>query len=165
MDSPDRQVLRFQTTAKASADAHALAYVGLAKFDLIIDGAAAIVAVFLLATGNLLVGVLVAVIAALSLAGSRFHPLQRALIAMRFRSILGRTTEVTIDDEGLRFENPLASLFVPWSSITAVRFNSQTVAFFRDRVLLGYIPSTAFDSPAAQAKVAAFAQTRIASPR
>ena len=72
---------------------------------------------------------------------------------------------MTIDDEGLRFENPLASSFVPWSSVTAVRSNSQTVAFFRDRVLVGYIPSAAFASPAAQAKVAAFALTRIASPR
>ena len=72
---------------------------------------------------------------------------------------------MTIDDEGLRFENPLASSFVPWSSITAVRSNSQTVAFFRDRVLLGYIPSSAFDSPAAEARVVALAQARISSPR
>jgi hypothetical protein len=161
VESPAGQALRFQTTAKASADAHALAHVGLARFDLIVDGVALVLALVLLATGNVLLGVAVIVIAGLSLAGSRFQPLQRAMISIRSRSILGRTTEVTIEDEGLRFANPLASSFVPWSSINAIRSNSETVAFFRDRVLLGYIPSIAFESPAAQAKVVAFAQSRI----
>ena len=163
MEDPDGQALRFQTTAKASADAHALAQVGVARFDLIVDGAALLLSVVLLATGNVLLGVAVIVIAGLSIAGSRFHPLQRALISVRFRSILGQTTEVTIEDGGLRFVNPLASSFVPWSSINAVRSNSETVAFFRDRVLLGYIPSIAFESPAARSKVVAFAQSRIAA--
>ncbi len=161
MADDDHQVLRFKTTAKASADAHALAGVGLARFDLIVDGAALVLALVLIATGSVPLGVFVAVVAMLSLAGSRFHPLQRALIAVRYRSVLGRTTEVTIEDGGLRFENPLGSSFVPWSSITAVRSNRQTVAFFRDRVLLGYIPSAAFDSPAAQARVANLVADRI----
>ena len=155
--------MSFQTTAKASADAHALGQVGLARFDLIIDTVALVLAIVLLVTGNTVLGAVVAVIAGLSLVGSRFHPLQRAIIAMRFRSILGRTTEVTIEEEGLRFENPLGSSFVPWSSITAVRSNSQTVAFFRDRVLLGYIPSSAFDSPTTQAKVANLVRSRMAA--
>lgn len=159
---PDGQALRFQTTAKASADAHALAQRGLARFDLFVDGVALVLALVLLATGNVVLGLAVIVIAALSLAGSRFHPLQRALISIRFRSILGQTTEVTIEDGGLRFVNPLASSFVPWSSINAVRSNSQTVAFFRDRVLLGYIPTHAFESPAAQSNLVAFAESRIA---
>jgi Bacterial PH domain len=154
-------VLRFQTTAKASADAHALGQVGLARFDLIIDAVALVTAIVLLATGNTVLGAVVAVIAGLSLLGRRSHPLQRAIIAMRFRSFLGRTTEVTIADDGLHFANPLGTSIVPWSSITAVRSNSQTVAFFRDRVLLGYIPSSAFDSLAAQANVVHLAQTRI----
>ena len=160
---PDRPVLTFQTTVKASADAHALGQVGLARFDLIVDGVALVLAVVLQVTGNTVLGAFVAVVAALSLLGSRFHPLQRAVIAMRFRSILGRTTEVTIEDGGLRFENPLGSSFVPWSSITAVRSNSQTVAFFRDRILLGYIPSSAFESPASQAKVANLVLSRMAA--
>jgi hypothetical protein len=162
VDSAVHQVLRFQTTAKASADAHALASVGLARVDLVVDGAALVLAVALFAMGNAVLGVVVAVVAGLSLVGSRFRPLQRALITLRLRSVLGRTTEVTIADEGLRFENPLGSTFVPWSSITTVRSNRHTVAFLRDRVLLGYIPSSAFDSPAAQAEVAALAQARIA---
>ena len=161
MESSDRQTFRFKTTAKASADAHALTHVGLVRFDLIVDVAAVLLGVVLLAAGNVLLGVAVIVIAGLSLAGSRFHPLQRALIAFRFHSLLGQATEVTIEDEGLRFENPLATSFVRWSSITAVRSNKETVAFFRDRVLMGYIPSSAFDSPAAQAKLVDLAKSRI----
>ena len=161
MDSSDRQAFRFTTTAKASADAHALTHVRLVRFDLIVDVAAFILGVVLLASDNVLLGVAVIVIAGLSLAGSRFHPLQRALIAIRFRSLLGQATQVTIDDEGLRFDNPLGTSFVPWSSITAVRSNKETVAFFRDRVLMGYVPSSAFESPAAQAKLVDFAKSRI----
>jgi hypothetical protein len=161
VESSDRQAFRFKTTAKASADAHALTHVGLVRFDLIVDVAAVLFGIVLLATGNLLLGAAVIVIAGLSLAGSRFHPLQRALIAFRFRSLLGHATAVTIEDEGLRFENPVATSFVPWSSITAVRSNTETVAFFRDRVLMGYIPSTAFDSPAALAKLVDLAKSRI----
>jgi hypothetical protein len=162
VESLDGHALRFQTTAKASADAHALANVGLARVDLIVDGVAVVLALVLLATGNVLLGVAVIVIAGLSLAGRRFHPLQRALISIRFGSLLGQMTEVTIEDEGVRFVNPLASSFVPWPSINVVRSNTQTVAFFRDRVLLGYIPSIAFESSAEQSKVVAFAQSRIA---
>jgi hypothetical protein len=121
--------------------------------------------VVLLATSYVPLGVALIVIAGLSLAGSRSHPLQRALIAFRFRSLLGQATEVTIENEGLRFENQVATSFVPWSSITAVRSNKETVAFFRDRVLMGYLPSSAFESPAAQAKLVDFAKARIAPAR
>jgi hypothetical protein len=161
VEGPDRHTLRFKTTAKASADAHALTHVNLVRFDLIVDIAALFLGVVLIATGNVVPGVALIVIAGLFLAGSRFHPLQRVLIAFRFGSLLGQATEVTIEDDGLRFENPLATSFVRWSSITAVRSNKETVAFFRDRVLMGYIPSSAFDSPAAQATVVAFATSRI----
>jgi hypothetical protein len=152
------------TTARASADAHALARVGLAQFDLVVDAVALVLAVILLIGGNLL-GILVAAVAGLSIVGSRYHPFQRALIAVRFRNVLGRATEVTINDEGLRFENDLASSMVPWSSITSVRSNSQTVAFFRDRLLMGYVPASAFASPAVQADVVAFARARTAVAR
>ena len=88
----------------------------------------------LLAAGNLL-GLVVAAIALVSLAGSRSHPLQRTLIALRFRDYLGRATTVTIDVDGVRFENDLASSLVPWSSVDRVRWNSRTVAIFHGRSL------------------------------
>jgi hypothetical protein len=153
-------VLRFTTTAQASADAHALARPGQARFDLVVDAVALGISVVLLAAGNLL-GLVVAAIALVSLAGSRSHPLQRMLIALRFRDYLGRATTVTIDVDGVRFENDLASSLVPWSSVDRVRWNSRTVAFFHGRSLLGYVPSSAFASPAAQAELVAFATSRI----
>jgi hypothetical protein len=162
--APTAVRLQFRSTAKASADAHALSRVGLVQFDLVIDAVALVVAVILIASGSLL-GVLLIVVAVLSLLGSRFHFLPRAVTAVRFRGILGQTTDVTIDDEGVRLENPLGSSFVPWSTITAVRSNSQTVAFFRDHLLFGYVPASAFASAAAQAETVAFAKARLASGR
>jgi hypothetical protein len=165
VESSDRQTFRFVTTAKASADAHALAHVGLVRYDLIVDVAAFCLGVVLLATSYDFLGAAVIVIAVLSLAAGRFHPLQRVLIGLRFRSLLGQATEVTIEDDGLRFENPLATSFVRWSSMTAVRSNKETVAFFRGRILMGYIPSSAFESPVAQAKLVDFAKASIAPAR
>ena len=43
------------------------------------------------------------------------------------------------------FENLLATSFVPWTSITVVRSNRETLAFFRDNTLMGYIPAHAFE--------------------
>jgi Bacterial PH domain len=160
----DRPVLRFTTTAKASADARALAQSGLARLDLVVDSAALLFAAVLAFNDAVPLAALVAVIAILSLLGSRLHPLQRALLAIRFRSILGRTTEVRIEDDGLHYSNPLATSFIPWSSITTVKSNSQTVAFLRGRLLITYLPSIAFESAVAQADAVAFARERIATP-
>ena len=164
MASTERRVYRFETTAKASADARALERPGLTRFDLALDAGALVAAAVLVATGNQLLGVLVAAIALISLVGSRFHPLQRVIIERRYRSLLGQTTEVTLDGEGVRFENPLGSSFVPWATVTAIRANRDTVAFLRDRALVGYIPASSFASPAEQAEVVALAEGRIAPP-
>ena len=164
---PNRHVLRFTSTAKASADAHALAWVGLSRLDVVVDFALIVLSLLTFASGNAIVGSVFIFIAVLSLVNGRFHWIQRGVTAARYRSILGQSTEVTVDDEGLRFENTLASSFVPWSSVETVRTNGQTVAFFRGNVLLGYIPSGAFEWPAAQADVVTFVRSRIApaSPR
>jgi hypothetical protein len=160
MDSPDRRVLRFQTTAKASADARALSTVRLSQLEVIVGFVVLVYGLSILAVG-VSAGILVAVVAGLGLIDSRQHLLLRALVAIHFRSILARTTEVAMDDDGLHYKNPLGSSFVPWSSMTTIRQNSRTVGFFRGHVLLGYIPSVAFDSPEARVAVVAFAQTRI----
>jgi hypothetical protein len=162
METTDARVYRFETSAKASADARALEGPGLARFDLILDAVALVAAVVLVATGNVLLGLLVAGIALLSLVGARFHPLQRVILERRYGSLLGQVTEVTIDGEGVRFENPLGSSFVPWETVTAVRTSRDTVAFFRGNALLGSLPASSFDSPAEQAEVVAFAEGRIA---
>jgi hypothetical protein len=154
-------VLRFTTTAQASADAHALARPSLARFDLIVDGLALVLAVALFLAGYPLFALLVAAIAVVSLAGRRSHPLQRAIIALRFKSLLGRTTTITIGEDGIRAEGELGTSFVPWSSIDTVHSTRRTVAFFRGPILVAYVPASSFPSPGAQGAVASFAVTRI----
>ena len=154
------QVLTFETSARASADAHALSHVGLAQFDLIADVAALILGTWLLAQSSIW-GVALLVISALSLIGTRWHPFQRWLIVRRFGSLLGQRTRVTTADAGVTFTNALGSSTVPWASMTAVRSNERTVAFFRGRLLLGYVPAEAFTGPEAQATFVAEAGARI----
>lgn len=164
MVDADRRVFRFETTAKASADANALAFDGLRKFDVVIDAVALALALVLILGGYPLPGAVVALVAVLSLISGRFHPLHRTVTRIRFGSLLGQPTEVTIDGEGVHFENPLGSSFVPWSTVTTVKSNAETVALFRDRALVGYIPATAFETAAEQASVVAIANERIRGP-
>jgi len=164
MADVDRRVFRFETTAAASADANALTYDGLRRFDLVIDAIALGLALVLVLGGYPLPGVVVAVVAVLSLLGSRFHPLHRALTRIRFGGLLGQTTEVVVDDKGVRFENPLGSSFIPWATVTTVKSNARTVALFRGRALVGYIPAVAFASAAEQASIVAFARERMGTP-
>ena len=152
----------FVTTAKASADAHALVGQRLGQLDVVIDSAAVLFGLLVAVLGQPL-GLLLAGAAAVALATTRVHPVQRWLISKRFRSLLGRTTTVTVGVEGVRFESEIGSAFMPWSSVTAVRSNTNTVSFIRDRVLLGYIPASAFPSAAVMAEVVAFANERTGS--
>lgn len=66
-------------------------------------------------------------------------------------------TTVTVGGDGVQFESEIGRAFMPWSSVTAVRSNAETVAFIRDRVLLGYIPASAFPSAVVMAEVVVFA--------
>lgn len=150
----------FVTTAKASADAHALVGQRLGRLDIVIDSAAVLFGLFVAILGQPL-GLLLAGAAAVALVTTRVHPVQRWLMSKRFRSFLGRTATVTVGGDGVRFESEIGSAFMPWSSVTAVRSNAETVAFIRDRVLLGYIPASAFPSAAVMAEIVAFANERI----
>ena len=136
----------------------------LGRLDLIVDSAALLFGLVVALAGQPL-GIVLAGAAGFALLTTRFHPLQRWLISVRFRSLLGRTTNVIVDADGLRFEGELGRTFIPWSSVTTVRSNSQTVAFVRDRVLVGYIPASAFQSAAAKADLVLFAGKQINSNR
>jgi hypothetical protein len=57
----ERPALRFTTTAKASADARALAQSGLVRLDLVVDSVALLFAIFLALNDALLLAVVVAV--------------------------------------------------------------------------------------------------------
>src|SRR5262245_42186641 len=84
----------FVTTAKAAVDARALSYPRLVTFDIVLDGAALVVAVVLIAAGQPLLGLAIGAIAGLSLAGARWHPFQRWLLHLRSGALLGQTLTV-----------------------------------------------------------------------
>jgi hypothetical protein len=156
MTGSARLVARFETSAKASADAHALVNPGWTRLDVIVDSAAIAFGLAFVASGQWL-GILLIVGALVALASTRLHPVQRWLISWRFRSLLGKPTVVTIDDEGVRFANEVATSLVPWAAMTAIRSNAVTTAFIRDRMLLGYIPADAFGSEQTRAEFIDFA--------
>lgn len=80
----------FVTTAKASADAHALVGQRLGQLDIVIDSAVVLFGLLIAILGEPL-GLLLAGAAAVAFATTRVHPVQRWLISKRFRSLLGRT--------------------------------------------------------------------------
>jgi hypothetical protein len=160
--------LSFVTTAQASADAHALARPRLNAFDRSADIVACLVGLLTIVMGvawssvaMCAVGVVLLVVATLSVIGTRSHPFQRWVISRRFGSVLGQGTDVTVDERGLGLSNSLATMFMPWSAITTVRSTPRTVVFFRGPLLVGYIPASAFESRRAQASAAAFAAAHI----
>jgi hypothetical protein len=153
---------KFVTTVQASLDAQALYHDGpLNRVDLIVDALALLIGLTLAASGNL-IGLLLVVAAALFLVSRRFQPIQRLLVNRYRRSLIGKRTDVTVGADGFEFSNEVATTFVPWSSVTAVRSNKRTVLFLIDRVIAGYIPASAFSSPDEQADVVRFVQERIA---
>jgi hypothetical protein len=152
---------QFVTTVQASLDARALYHDGpLNRVDLIVDALALLIGLGLAASGYLF-GLVIVLVAALFLVSRRLQPLQRLLIARNGRSLLGKRTDVTIGADGFRFSNEVATTFVPWSSLTAVRSNARTVLFVRDRFIAGYVPASAFSSPGEQADVVRFVQEHI----
>lgn len=160
MTDPHPLVVRFVTTAKASADARALVNTGWTRIDVIVDAVAIAVGLAFVASGHLL-GLLLVVGALIALASTRLHPVQRWLISWRFRSLLGKTTVVTVDDEGVRFANEIGTSLIPWAAITAIRSNTVTTAFIRDRVLLGYIPADAFSTAQTRTEFIEFATGQL----
>ena len=54
---------------------------------------------------------------------------------------------------------------IPWSSLTAVRADTKTVIFVRDRLLIFYLPADAFRSEAEQSAFVEAARERIATAR
>jgi len=155
----------FTTTAKAAVDARALAHPRLVTFDVVLDGAALVVAVVLVAAGQALLGLAIGAIAGLSLAGARWHPFQRWLIRLRSGALLGQTLTVTLEDGGVRYTSALGESFVGWDALTEVRCDAASVAFFRESFLTGYLPTEAFPSLEERGRAVSVARARIAAAR
>jgi hypothetical protein len=155
------QTLSFVTTVQASLDARALLSPRLNRFDILAD-VAAIVGGLILAFGGWPIGLVLSALAVVFLVGTRFQPVLRWRLAHDGRSMLGKPVEVRVGEGGLRYSGELGASEFPWSSITRVSSSLQTVAFIRDRILVGYIPASAFTSLDDQAELVRYARDRIA---
>jgi hypothetical protein len=161
--------LTFVTTVEASVDAHALRRPRVNALDRtpIVSALAGLLNIALGVAWNLgglcALGVLLLAIAAFSVIERRSHPVLRWMIEGRLRGLLGKHTNVTVDELGLTFENDLLRSFVPWSSVTVARSNSRTLAFFHDALPMGYIPSSAFPDPDTRRTVLAFVEKHVTS--
>ena len=109
----------------------------------------------------LLVAGLLAAWGTLTLVVARGRRLLRWGVRRNARSVLGGTVELMLGDDGITTTARYSSGFVPWSQLTGVREDERTVLFVRDRVLLGYAPSTAFASAEHRAAVLRFAREQI----
>lgn len=160
MTEPPSLVVRFVTSAKASADARALVNSGWTRIDVIVDALAIVIGLAFVASGQWL-GIVLVILALVALASTRWHPVQRWLISWRFRDFLDKPTVVTIDDEGVRFANEVGTSVIAWSAITGIRSNDVTTIFVRDRTMLGYIPADAFSTAQTRAAFIEFAKGRL----
>jgi hypothetical protein len=108
----------------------------------------------------------VAIGAALVLAAlSRTGVLGRYMIRRRAKNVLGGTTTLVFDHDGIRATTPLWSGIVGWSGLTEVRSNDRVVVFLSGQILSAYAPVPSFGSPARVAAVIAYARARIAATR
>jgi hypothetical protein len=144
-----RTTFEFTTTAQAALDARNLLGRRANRFDLVLDVAAIVGGLVLIALGQVAIGLFLVLAAVAFRAITR--PIQKAVISRQARSLLGQRAQVSVDEKGLRFVGELGSTEVPWSSLTHVRADHRTVIFVRDRLLAGYLPATAFASPEEQA--------------
>ena len=157
--------LMFVSTAQMSLDARAVfGNPRLNTFHFIGD-LALIVGGIGLAIAGYTVGSLLAIIGVLFLLFSQVEPIQRWLVTRRYGSLLGRHVTVEIDEIGLRFTNDLLASQIPWSTLTAVRANEQTVVFLRERAVLGYIPAIAFSSDKERLEFVRYARDHTAGKR
>jgi len=157
--------LEFVSTAQMLLDARSVFGYPRLNAILFVADLALIVGGIGLALGGYTVGSLIAIIGVLVLLFSQVDPIQRWLVVRKYGSLLGRRVTAEIDETGVRFRCELLASEVPWSTLTAIRTNEQTVVFLRDRSNLGYIPASAFSSDEERLEYVRFARDHVAGER
>jgi hypothetical protein len=165
MSSTPPYVVRFTITPTAALDAARLFSARFFSRYVAVLIVVLFVGLAIAAFGNPQVGVWLSLVSLFLLATTRLPPLERWMIGLQMRSLIGGESELVIGEEGLHYRNPIASGDIGWSALTEVRENEKTVVFMRDRLLASYAPSSAFLSPAQRAEAVAFARAKIAAAR
>lgn len=121
-----------------------------------------------LAFGGLAIGVggypfgfLLAIFGILMLVFSQVDILHRWQVNRYYGPLLGRRVTILADEVGLHYASDLATTNIPWSTLTAVRSNEETVVFLRERALVSYVPASAFGSSGEQIEFVRFARAHI----
>lgn len=161
--SEPTHVIRYEITAQGAIDASRTAQARLLTGYRLACLVAIGVGGILAATVGLQLGLTIAVIAFLLLATTATTALDRMLVRRNARSVLGGTTELALDAEGITFTTPLSSGRMPWSSLTTVRASDTSIVWMRDRLFLAWAPTTAVGAPEDVAAVVAFSRERIAA--
>ena len=165
MSSTPPWVVRFTITPTAAIDAARLFSARFLSRYVAVLIVVLVVGLAIAAFGNPRVGVSLSLVSLFLLATARLPPLERWMIGLQMRSLIGGESELVIGEDGLQYRNPMASGDIGWSALTEIRENEKTVVFMRDRLLASYTPSSAFASPAQRAEAVAFARTKIAAAK
>ena len=110
-----------------------------------IEGIIALAGIFLMVIGSS-IGFVIAFTGVGMFIVDRTAVVARMQTKRQARSVLGTLRESTVTETGLRYRTVTASGEIPWTSMTAIRHNSETVLFLRDRLPLYFLPASSFDS-------------------
>jgi hypothetical protein len=76
--------------------------------------------------------------------------------------MLGTVAHVRMDAAGLTFARPKLQGHLEWSNTLSIRENARVTLFVSDRMPFGWIPASAFRTPAERAEFVSFARAQIA---
>ena len=85
----------------------------------------------------------------------------RWLNAWYARGVIGKPMTLLLQEDGIAAETPITTAFIPWSSITGIRWNERVVIGLSDRLLVWYAPTAALGTPERQAEIIALVQRHI----
>ncbi|MGH2483602.1 MAG: hypothetical protein ACRDE9_03995 [Candidatus Limnocylindria bacterium] len=81
------------------------------------------------------------------------------------RGVIGKPMTLLLKEDGIEGETPINTAFIPWSSITGIRWNERVVIGLSDRLLALYAPTAAMGDSRRQAEIIAFMERQVAAGR
>jgi hypothetical protein len=158
---PPAYLIRYTQTFTAAVEAGRLLQARLLRWYHGVFGTGLLVGA-LIALASLPIGIGVTFFCAMMLLTTQFAVMDRLFGRRQVRSVLDRTIELTLGDDGIHWDGPTGTAHFPWAAITEVRANSRTVIFVRDRLLVAYAPADAFGSSGDRAGAIAYSRRQIA---
>jgi hypothetical protein len=162
--SPPAYVIRFVQSLDEAIEAGRFFQVRFWRWLFASSGAGLLIGA-LIAVGNLPVGLPIVFACGMLILTIRLAIPERLVGRWRARSVLDRPFELSLGDEGIAWNGPTGTGHIPWTAITEVRANARTVLFVRDRLLVAYVPASAFSLAEERAGVIAYSRRQIANAK